>query len=233
VKVLPFIIVFAACSHQAGPPSAQSQTQTKPESSTTEQAFTGIYQEAVWGKNEAGVGNSGTGSTEQSTRDYRSLLQRVLAEKGIRSVVDAGCGDWEFSQLIDWKGIDYKGYDIVASVVEGDKQRFGAPQVQFFVGDIVHDDLPSADLLISKHVLQHLPDKDVQTFLEKQLPKYKYALITNGVDSTTKSADHKTDIQPGGYRPLDITKPPFGIHAEPVLTYNDGHHWHRVWLVTR
>ena len=42
--------------------------------------------------------------------DFRpETYQQFLKDNAIRSVVDAGCGDWEFSQAIDWTGIDYKG----------------------------------------------------------------------------------------------------------------------------
>ncbi|HEY5927252.1 MAG TPA: methyltransferase [Kofleriaceae bacterium] len=219
------LLVLLACSDGTG-------NNTKPKLDKTEHAFSQIYQAATWSKNDAGTGNSGTGSTARATTEYRALLQRVLAERGIRSVVDAGCGDWEFSQLVDWTGVDYKGYDIVEAVVAEDTKRFAKPGIQFFVGNIVTDKLPAADLLISKHVLQHLPDNDVIAFLKK-LPDYKYALITNGVEPSSKSARHAIDIEPGGYRPLDITKPPFNIVGEKVLTYTDDHHFHQVVLVTR
>jgi len=44
-------------------------------------------------------------------------LQQFLKDNKIRSVVDAGCGDWGLSQALDWGGIDYKGYDIVEAVI--------------------------------------------------------------------------------------------------------------------
>lgn len=200
--------------------------------SQTKQAFDDIYRGATWGTNDAGAGNSGTGSTMKSTAAYRVVLQQFLADHGIRSVVDAGCGDWEFSQLIDWGGIDYKGFDIVDAVIEQNKHRFTAPNVHFFVGNIVEDELPAADLLISKHVLQHLPERDVKKFL-LQLPKFKHALLTNGVDTSTLSSNNATDIKPGEYRTLDITKPPFGIPGAKLLTYWDGLHMHQVVHVNR
>ncbi len=204
-----------------------------PAAPDTKTAFDGIYRDAVWGRNEAGVGNSGTGSTLTSTAAYRTYLQAFLAERKIVSVVDAGCGDWEFSKEIDWTGIEYKGFDIVDRVVDQNRRRHGKPNIQFFAGNIVDDDLPPADLLVCKHVLQHLPTKDVQTFLRKQLPKYKYALITNGVDAHTARANYTQDIAPGGYRALDITKPPYAIPGAKVLAWNDGHHDHEVILVVR
>jgi SAM-dependent methyltransferase len=142
-------------------------------------------------------------------------------------VVDAGCGDWEFSRAIDWSGIDYKGYDIVEAVVKSDQERFGKPNIQFFVGDVVEGDLPAADLLISKHVLQHLPTADVQRFLE-QASKFKHVLFTNGVNPTSLTANNNVDIRAGEYRELDLLRPPFILRGVKVLSYWDGLHMHQV-----
>ena len=205
--------------------------ETAPEKSDgakIEKAFDGIYKDATWGTNDKGVGNSGTGSTAQATAAYRAVLQQYLADNHIKSVVDAGCGDWEFSHLIDWGGIDYKGIDIVPTVVAQDKAKYEKPNIHFAVGNIVEDDLPPADLLISKHVLQHLPNADVKKFLDRQLKKYKHVLLTNGVDASTMSATNASDIEPGEYRPLDITKPPFDVAGTKILMWWDGHHMHQV-----
>lgn len=184
----------------------------------TRAAFENVYKNADWGSNVEGVGTSGGGSTLSATDLYRRYLQQFFKQHAIKSVVDGGCGDWEFSQTIDWSGIDYKGFDIVPTLIKRNKQKFGKPNIQFFDGNIVEDDLPKADLLIVKHVLQHLPNKDVQTFLTKQLSKYRHVLLINGVDRDTFTAQN-VDIPPGGYRHLDVTKPPFAVVAEKPLTY--------------
>lgn len=194
--------------------------------------FTDIYGRGTWGKGDAGVGTSGTGSTLQATVVYRAFLQQLMKDHAIRSVVDAGCGDWEFSQAIDWTGIDYRGFDIVESVVVQNRQRHGRPNIQFFVGNIVEDDLPAADLLLSKDVLQHLTNQQVQAFLTRQLARYKHVLLTNGIDAQTLTAAN-TDIAIGGYRPLDLTRPPFSLSGLKVLTYWDGLHMHQVLYVAR
>lgn len=197
----------------------------------TSQAFTDIYDRARWGRNDAGEANSGPGSTVESTLLYRTFLQAFLKKYDIHSVVDAGCGDWEFSRTLDWTGVDYKGYDIVSSVVEQDKQKYATPSVQFFVANIVTDNLPPADLLICKHVLQHLPNQDVTKFLA-QLPKYKHVLLTDSVDPHTLSADNR-DIPAGHFRPIDLTLPPFNLNAVKVLSYYDGTHMHQVLHIVR
>jgi SAM-dependent methyltransferase len=212
------------------PPPANAPTAT---TEVTRDAFAKVYETAAWGKNSAGQGNSGGGSTLAATVVYRAYLQQFLKEHNIKSVVDAGCGDWEFSSSIDWTGIDYKGYDIVPAVIERNKQLHAKPGVAFFVGNIVEDDLPAADLIISKHVLQHLPNANVSAFLAKQLPKYKHALLTNGVNPATFSATN-INIHPGEYRALDLTQPPFNLVAQRPLTYwaTDGY-MHQVVYVSR
>jgi SAM-dependent methyltransferase len=193
--------------------------------------FDDIYARSVWGINAEDAGTSGSGSTLEATAVYRAYLQGFLKENGIRSVVDAGCGDWEFSQAIDWSGIDYKGYDVVERVIAKDQAKYTKPNVHFFVADITTADLPEADLLLSKHVIQHLPNADVARFL-KQLPKYKHVLLTNGVDPRTMSGENR-DIPMGGYRPLDPTKPPFDLPGRKTLMWWDGHHMHQVVHLAR
>ena len=197
---------------------------------TREAAFDGVYKDAVWGTNDQGVGNSGFGSKLRTTLLYRTFLQDLMQQLHVTSVVDAGCGDWEFSSVLDWTGIDYKGYDIVPKVVDHDNATYAKPNIHFFTADIVDADLPPADLLISKHVLQHLSNADVQKFIDKQLPKYKVAVLTDGVSSRTMTSPNP-DIKPGEYRPLDLTKPPFNLRGARVLTYWDGGNMSQVVLV--
>ena len=197
-----------------------------PDSDTRQRVFDDIYRNATWGTGSGTVGTSGVGSTLSSTLVYRTFLKQFLETNNIKSVVDAGCGDWEFSQAIDWTGIDYKGFDIVASLIEQDTRKYGKPNIQFFTADFLDKELPAADLLISKNVLQHLPTVDVQKFLP-QLAKYKHVLLVNGVNDLTLSSSNP-DIPVGGYRGLDLTAPPFNMVAAKVLTYWDGNHMQQV-----
>ncbi len=234
--VVGFVCGFAAneLSRPRAPATATSAsasasaTHAAP-SASLEQVFDDIYARSRWGTNGGDAGTSGFGSTLASTVMYRTFLEHFMKELGIKSVVDAGCGDWEFSQAIDWSGIDYKGYDIVASVIESDRARFGKPNIQFFAANIVDADLPPADLLIVKHVLQHLPNAAVTKFLA-QLPKYKHVLIVDSVNAGTLSGKN-TDIAAGGFRELDVTRPPFDVRGVKVLTYWDGGNMQQVLYV--
>lgn len=200
--------------------------------------FTYIYDNKVWGKNEQGEGFSGGGSLSKNCAPYMDLLTSILNKYQIKSVVDAGCGDWEFSKYIDWKGIQYIGYDIVYSVIKNNKNRYSKQNIQFSHANFLHEDLPSADLFLCKEVLQHLPNEDILAFLPK-LKKFKYCLITNEVNPKTLSSDN-TNIQIGMTHQIDLTKmthqidltkPPFNMTGEKILTYYIQGEAHQVLLI--
>ncbi len=182
-----------------------------------ESVFTSIYQYGNWGTNEEGKGFSGLGSKLEHCKHYIAFLEQFLQKNQITSVVDFGCGDWTFSQYIRWGDIHYTGFDVVKSVVDDLKKKYSSPLRQFIHADGLSTDLPAADLLICKDVLQHLSNENIHAFL-KQCSKFKYCLITNDVDPATKTSTNP-DIKNGYYRFLDITQAPFNVQGEKVLTY--------------
>ena len=170
--------------------------------------FNGIYREGSWGRDAAGKGVSGSGSTLDITHEYRSYLEEFIKTHGVTSVVDAGCGDWNFSSVIDWGGASYLGVDIASDVIDAVRRKHETGKIRFQVGDVT-DELPAADLLISKDVLQHLPNALVQKFIKDNLKKgkYKWVLLTNDRGSGN------VDTVPGGYRAIDLAAPPFDVNG--------------------
>lgn len=183
-------------------------------------AFTSIYQNALWGTNKENKGSSGSGSTAENTLIYRDYLKEFMKTNQIKSVVDIGCGDWEFSQLVDWTAINYIGYDIVKSVIENNSRIYSKPTIQFIHENFLDVDLPKADLLICKDVFQHLSNEEIIAFLP-QLKKFKHCLITNDVNPNNNSSDNH-NIPIGGYRPLDLTIPPFNLSPESTFYFISG-----------
>lgn len=202
------VVLITAASALA---HAEKQAEQPKKLGTT---FNSIYQNGVWAKGADGKGTSGTGSTVAITNDYRRFLQDFIKSNNIKSVVDAGCGDWEFSSVVDWNNARYLGVDISTTVIADVRKKFQSKTVKFMVGDVT-DSLPPADLLICKDVLQHLPIKLIKKFIKNNLKrgKYKWALITNdrGTDNP--------DIKPGEYRLINLSAPPLnvkGLVAQPV-----------------
>lgn len=174
-----------------------------------EKVFTSIYDNAVWGRNAKGEGFSGGGSLLKNSKRYMRFVQHFVKAHNVKTIVDAGCGDWEFSRYMDWNGARYLGYDVVASVIENNIKQFSKDNIRFIHANFLVEDLPKADLLLCKHVLQHLPNEDILAFIQ-QLKKFKYCLITNEVYPDTLSSDG-VDIEIGGGHKIDLTLAPFNV----------------------
>jgi|694.fasta_scaffold06861_16 SAM-dependent methyltransferase len=194
---------------------------------STEQVFTEIYRQKKFGYNNQGEGHSGGGSTLQATAAYREFLQNFFEVFDIHSVVDLGCGDWEFSQAIDWKGINYSGFDVVGDIIKKNQKRYQSDHIHFFHADGANVELPPADLLICKDVFQHLPIADIFAIIN-QFPKFKYCLITNDVDAKTGTSANvevdlsifrTLDVSWPPFHTLDLTKPPFNLKGIKIFSY--------------
>jgi SAM-dependent methyltransferase len=192
--------------------------------SNTRDVFTTIYHENFW---ESPI-KSGPGSAPELARGYCELLQRTLRELRIATVVDLGCGDWSFSRLIDWSGIDYTGIDVVPELIEELNTTYGRNRIRFLQGDLLTCDLPQADLAIAKDVLQHWPNEMIAVFLQK-LNQFRYAILTNdrkvierrGWRSWWRKREvgrANENIPIGGFRPLRLREAPFNLQAAQLTT---------------
>lgn len=140
--------------------------------------FTKIYDKKIWG------GGSGKGSTLFYNKNFIFFLEDFIKEKSIKSVIDLGCGDWEFSQYINWN-CEYLGIDCVETVVQSNIENYQTDSIKFEHGDIFSDRTildKQCDLIILKDVLQHWDNLNIIDFINDIISrkKYKYILIING-----------------------------------------------------
>lgn len=181
------------------------------------EVFEKVYETGIWGVDENQKGTSGSGSEPRNALPYINYLTKFLKEKNITSVVDAGCGDWQFSRNLDWTGISYTGIDASKTVVTTNLEKFAKDNINFIHANFIDMNLPKADLLILKDVLQHLSIANVHKAI-KQFKKFKYVIVVNDIDPNTQTSKNR-EIADGDYRTLDITAKPFGVKAKRVLTY--------------
>lgn len=182
--------------------------------------FEQIYRDGLW------ANGSGTGSDPTNTERYRVFVERFIVQNNVETVVDLGCGDWRSSRLIDWSRVGYLGVDVVESVIVRNQQRYQAANIRFAqLND--EDELPRADLLIVKDVLQHLPNSEIHR-MSGFFGRFHLALVTNTVTSelyrpdgtVVRIEDVNTDVPAGLMRPVDVLEPPFTWPGEEVLRYS-------------
>ena len=170
--------------------------------------FSKIYKEDLW------KGGSGGGSKVENVKEYVDVLQKYIDKPEVKTVLDLGCGDWQFSKFLDLSSVSYLGVDVVESVIESNSTSYSASNIKFISRDITTYEVPKADLIICKDVLQHLCNKDVVNILVKIITSSKFSLITN--DFNPENTENK-DIDNGDYRCLDLTLSPFYLDVVTVL----------------
>jgi len=168
----------------------------------------------VYTGNEWEVG-SGLGSLAVNNVPYIKFLQNFMVQNGIRTVVDLGCGDWQFSRHVDWSSVEYHGLDVVPTVIEANRRHFGGGNIQFSsLRDIA--EVPAGDLLVCKDVLQHLSNELIRQHVEILVRRFRYLLFTN--DYTPEDRVN-LPIADGDFRPVRLDRAPLDYGATSIFEW--------------
>jgi len=180
-----------------------------------ENIFTKIYEKNIWSK------GSGKGSSLKYNKQYIDFLTEFMNELNIKKVLDIGCGDWQFSQHINWSDIDYIGIDCVNSVVNSNNLKFATENIKFLhldpTLDSEYENLPkNCDLVILKDILQHWNNEEIISFMDKLTSEnHKYILIVNNYkDSKNENRDINNRYH---YAKIDAKKYPLNKYKPLVI----------------
>jgi SAM-dependent methyltransferase len=149
---------------------------------TPAEVFSAVYRERLWSGDDSLDYSSGTGShREKIVAPYADAVREFLSGlPGEPDIVDLGCGDFTVgSRLRDTAG-RYIACDVVAALIERNRQLFASLSVDFRCLDIVADPLPEGDVVFLRQVLQHLSNAQVDAVLGK-LSAYRWAVVTEHV----------------------------------------------------
>lgn len=123
--------------------------------------FDRIYRTNAWNGKES---RSGPGSGYAATETIARELAALVAELGVTSVLNAGCGDdlWT-PDLPDYAGIDVSREAILSARARHPQRRYAVDDVRRFVARPVFEPF---DLVIIRDAIQHLPLVDGREVLE-------------------------------------------------------------------
>ena len=196
-------------------------------SSDRARAFERVYAEGRWINGADGARRCPSGWSDVGSGQALAAMRAVVSVVDmfqIRSIADVPCGDGCFAGAMiravrnrtgaaALPPISYLGVDIVGSLIERNRALLGDEHTHFHMADVVSGaaPLPTADLLLSRQMLQHLCTEDALRFVQMVArSSARFVLL-----STFKTDDEfvNTDIPctSGGYRPQDLTKPPFNL----------------------
>ena len=198
-------------------------------------AFERVYEEGRWvgGVDGARCASGWSDvSSGQGAAAMRAVLH-VIDTYQIDSMLDVPCGDGCFAGALlgalqnhsapgGHATVRYEGIDIVNALVVQNRAQLGGPAARFSHADAVTGipPLPPADLLFSRQMMQHLCNADVLRFIRQAArSSARYVLFTTFVtDEPFANSDISCDS--GGYRPQDLTKPPFSLPT-PIAVYRE------------
>jgi hypothetical protein len=179
-----------------------------------ERLFTKFYRSNHWGDSAS---LSGEGSNLQQTAVLRAAIPRVLNTLGVRSLLDAPCGDYHWMRNVDLELERYVGGDIVSELVHRLHRTYGGPGREFLRIDITEDTLPEVDAILSRDCLVHFSFRQIAAAVRNFQQSGAVFLLTTTFPNTTTN----WDIITGDWRPLNLCIPPFNW-PEPLMLINEG-----------
>jgi SAM-dependent methyltransferase len=167
-------------------------------------AFTRAYLLNLWEDPES---RSGPGSTLARTAALRERIPELFAELDVRSVLDVGCGDFNWFRTLDLGQIDYTGVDVVVELIEDNRKKYGGPHRRFLPLEIATEVPPRADLAFCRDCWVHLPNAQILAALKNLRASGTRYLLTTTFSERTENPD----IPLGAWRPIHLALPPFSL----------------------
>ncbi len=180
---------------------------------TPEGVFSYIYENNIWGSAES---KSGQGSTLELSSNAILMMNLIIKEYPVKSILDIPCGDFNWMQKVDLTGIKYLGCDLVADLISSNTQKYATEQIQFQQLDIINEEIPSADLIVVRDCFVHFSYEHINQAIENiKHSGSKYILLT------TFSNQHLNyNITTGDWLPINLQKKPFNF-PEPLSIMNE------------
>ena len=151
---------------------------------------------------------SGPGSSKSNAKEASELISNTLNKYNIKSILDLGCGDWNWFENIKLTNINYIGWDADVDMITSNQFNYSENNIDFDVKDIVLEDYPFVDLIICRDVLFHMPIKMALHVLNKIKKSCKYLISTSFRD-----VDHNKGIdgEEWGYYSINLNITPFDL----------------------
>ncbi len=188
----------------------------------TKAAMEQIYEQHLWGGDHH-MFYSGDGSHNPNlVKPYVTVVSQFLKSfDTLLTVCDLGCGDFNVGNRLAPYTKKYIGVDIVENLIDHNQNTFASENIRFQCLDIAQDELPQADCVILRQVLQHVSNKEVEQVVRK-LKDYKYLILTEHLPEGDFVPN--VDIISGqGIRlkkqsGVDLLAPPFNLKIREAKT---------------
>lgn len=111
-------------------------------------------------------------------KNFHRVLNMLIAETGVKTVIDVGCGEGHTTKIVkDMNNVEIEGIEVGASALEKAKNLY--PGINFEQGSIyeIKKEDDKYELALSTEVLEHL-DEPLKGLNELKRVSRKYVIIT-------------------------------------------------------
>jgi 2-polyprenyl-3-methyl-5-hydroxy-6-metoxy-1,4-benzoquinol methylase len=158
---------------------------------------------------------SGPGSTISETHETVNIIQTVIQQYTIKSLLDIPCGDFNWMKTVDLTGVSYEGADIIGEIIRMNRERYERPGISFYQADLLTAMLPKADLIFCRDCLVHFSDKHVKMAIQNIKRSGSAYLLT-----TTFTRAENSAIVTGSWRAINLQMAPF-YFPTPFAIFNE------------
>ena len=154
----------------------------------------------------------GHGSHKDSTRETVSFVNYIIKKYEIKSILDLGCGDWNWFNEIDLSDCSYVGWDADEAMIADNQSKYGLENVNFYVKDIFSYEYPSVDLIICRDVLFHVQHELATKLIDDAKVKSNFFLSTSfRYIKKNESIKKYWDIDDWAFFKINLNIPPFDL----------------------
>lgn len=159
---------------------------------------------------------SGPGSTLEVASTTIDLIKSTISENNLSSVLDLGCGDWNWMKTTKsvFDDVTYEGWDASQSIVDLNTEDHSDKNINFYWKDIITDTYPQVDLIVCRDVLFHLPIEDGLTVLNKirsSGAKYLISTSYNMVDENVIMTESLDNVAGFCFYKINLLIEPFNM----------------------
>lgn len=142
---------------------------------------------------------SGPGSYKENTIEVRSLIKQVVHDNKISTILDLGCGDWNWmsdliSELRENHSISYIGWDANQNLINKLNSNYKNETTEFFKKDITSEQYPEVELIICRDVLFHLKPSLIQRVLNNVKSSSAQWLITTSYNVNINKTENEIRV---------------------------------------
>lgn len=168
------------------------------------QVFDRIYHGREWGDGES---VSGPGSTTARAGAFTGEVVALLSEIKAESLLDAGCGDFNWMKELELGSSRYIGIDVVSELISKNQKVHSNEIRSFLTLDMTRNRLPRVDVILCRDSLVHLSHADILATIEN----FRQSGSTYILTTTFTDLPGNVDIRTGEWRQINLQMPPFNF----------------------